>query len=138
MNSISAFRTAMSSNKFSAALSWSHEEKPKRLRDLVSFFSRQGLETVYDLRRWLSAAAHRDLLRTVRGVGFKTVDYLAKLVGLPSIAVDRHAHRLLREVGVAVQGYAEAKRILEFAADLLRIDRCAFDRMMWEELSGGA
>lgn len=138
MTSISALRTALESRDFSAAIAWRHAEKPKRLRELVYFLFRQGLETVYDLRRWLSTVRNRDLLRSVRGIGFKTVDYLSRLVGLSAIAVDRHAQRLLHEVGIESRGYVDAKRILEFAADLLQIDRWAFDKLMWEELSSAA
>ena len=71
----------------------------------------------------------------MRGIGHKTVDYLSKLLGLSTIAVDRHATRLLRNAGVVSHGYLEAKRILEFAADLLRINRWAFDRLMWQTLT---
>lgn len=135
MTSISALRTVLRSRDFLTAIAWRHAEKPKRLRDLVSFLFQQGLETVSDLRCWLSTMRNRDLLRSVRGIGFKTVDYLARLVGLSAIAVDRHARRLLHEAGIESRDYADAKRILEFAADLLQIDRWAFDRLMWAELS---
>jgi hypothetical protein len=138
LDSLRALEAAMRTRTFATALNWVHAEKPQRLRELVAFLRMQGLETIRDLRAWLGSAVHRERLRTVRGVGYKTVDYLAKLVGLPTIAVDRHAHRLLREVGIIARGYVDARRILEFAADLLCISRSAFDRLMWDTLSARA
>ncbi|AHF92563.1 hypothetical protein OPIT5_22340 [Opitutaceae bacterium TAV5] len=123
------------SPEFSTALNWRHEEKPKRLRCLVCFLRTQGLETVSDLREWLANKANRTALLNLRGIGNKTVDYLARLTGFATIAVDRHVRRLLQLVGIVSQSYAEAKRVIEFAADLLNIDRWSFDKLIWEQFS---
>jgi len=138
LDSLRTLEAAMRTKSFATALAWNHPEKPQRLRELVSFLRSHGLDTIDDLRTWLEAPHHRELLRSVRGIGHKTVDYLAKLVGLPTIAVDRHAHRLLRDAGIIARGYEQARRILEFAADLLRISRWTFDRLMWDTLSAPA
>ena len=120
---------------FLAALNWGHPEKPRRLWALVAFLRSRGLETIEDMRRWLAVASHRASVLALRGVGPKTVDYLAKLVGLSVVAVDRHALRLLRVAGISECEYGEARRILEFAADLLGVKRGIFDQLMWEMLS---
>lgn len=135
-HSLRVLEEALQTEAFAAALAWPHPEKPQRLRALVAFLLGQGLDSMDELRRWLAMAEHRAALLSVRGVGHKTVDYLSKLVGLPAIAVDRHAQRLLREAGIVSRGYEEARRILEFAADLLQISRWTFDRLMWQTLSG--
>lgn len=136
LDSLRKLEATLGTKAFSSAINWRHPEKPTRLRELVGYFRGQGLETLLDLRSWLSSSANRVALLSVRGIGHKTVDYLSKLLGLPAIAVDRHARRLLRDAGIVSRGYLEAKRILEFAADLLRISRWAFDRLMWQILSG--
>jgi hypothetical protein len=135
MVSLEALDSALQTSAFDSALTWNHAEKPKRLRALVTFFRAQGLDTIDDIRCWLTATCNCEHLRSVRGIGHKTIDYLARLVGLAVIAVDRHAHRLLDRAGIISRNYAEAKRILEFAADLLQINRWAFDHLMWETLS---
>jgi len=135
MNSLGALEAVLSTETFISALSWNHPEKPQRLRSLISFFRSRGLDTISHIREWLCNSHNREQLLTLRGIGHKTVDYLSRLVGLATIAVDRHAHRLLKEVGIVSHRYEEAKRILEFAADLLRMNRAAFDHMMWETLS---
>ncbi|AOS46422.1 hypothetical protein Verru16b_03528 [Lacunisphaera limnophila] len=133
--SLVEFKQAMRTPKFAAALAWSHPEKPKRLRQLVGFLRLQGVDTLSELRGWVSASRNRVALLTVRGVGYKTVDYLCRLLGISAIAVDRHAQELLRLAGVGAHGYLEARRILEFAADLLLLNRWTFDRVMWQTMS---
>lgn len=135
LNSFDQLDAVLQTKAFSSAINWNHPEKPDRLRRLVMYFRERDLETLRDLRRWLSSSVNRAALLEVHGVGHKTVDYLSKLLGLPTIAVDRHAHRLLRDVGIVSRSYLEAKRILEFAADLLEISRWTFDRLMWQTLS---
>jgi hypothetical protein len=132
---LSDFAQIIDSPEFSAALSWRHEEKPTRLRCLVCFLRTRGVETVSDLRHWLSYRANREALLKLRGIGDKTVDYLARLTGIATVAVDRHVRRLLQLVGIVSRSYSEAKRVVEFAADLLRIDRWTFDKLIWEQLS---
>lgn len=135
---LSDFAQVIDSPEFSTALNWRHEEKPKRLRCLVCFLRTQGLETVSDLREWLASKANRAALLKLRGIGDKTVDYLARLTGIATVAVDRHVRRLLQLVGVVSRSYSEAKRVVEFAADLLKIDRWAFDKLIWDQLSTAA
>lgn len=136
LNSLTEFQTRIGGKDFNSAISWNHPEKPRRLKELVAFFRRNGLETIDDIRNWLQWSANRRVLMSLKGIGPKTVDYLSRLVGLPSIAVDRHAERLFREVGIRTRCYEEARRILEFAADLLQMGRSIFDQLMWTSLSG--
>jgi hypothetical protein len=126
---------AMHMPAFSAALSWSHAEKPSRLRHVVGFLRLHSVSTLADLRSWLHVSKNRVALLTVRGIGHKSVDYLCRLLGIPAIAVDRHAQKLLQLAGVAAPKYLEARRVLEFAADLLLINRGVFDRVMWQRMS---
>jgi len=135
LGSLGLMQQAMASQSFWNAVAWKHPEKPQRLRELVDFFCANSVDTIDELREWLRRAENRERLRSVRGVGPKTIDYLSRLVGLPAIAVDRHAQRLLRQVGVASKCYEHNRRVLEFAADLLQISRSLFDHLMWQNLA---
>lgn len=135
LTTLDGLERAIETQSFSQALAWKHPEKPDRLRKLVGFLRARGVNTIAQLRKWISNSGNRSALLAVRGVGYKTVDYLCRLVGVAAIAVDRHAQKLLRLAGVEARTYLDARRILEFAADLLEVDRWTFDRLMWQSMS---
>lgn len=135
LRTVTDVEKAIPSKAFTSALAWNHQEKPSRLQSLVRFFLKRNVETLLDLQRWMRRSENRHELKSVRGIGAKTIDYLAKLIGLPAIAVDRHANRLLRAAGIIPRTYEEARRVLEFAADLLQISRWNFDRLMFQTMS---
>jgi hypothetical protein len=126
---------SLDSLEFMNVLRWNHPEKPRRLRRVVRFLRGQCLNTLEDIRCWIRRPSSCAAILKVKGVGPKTVDYLKKLLGIQVVAVDRHAFRLLRSLGINTRTYFEAKRVMEFAADLLNISRWAFDKLIWETLS---
>jgi hypothetical protein len=65
------------------------------------------------------------------------VDYLGMMVGRATVAVDRHLIKFLQRAGVSTTSYAEAREILNEAADILGIDRRRFDQTIWHRMSGG-
>lgn len=138
LDSLRDFEIHLQSRELALALNWSHHEKPRRLRELVGFLRSSGIETISDMERWIRVPANRPSLLAIKGVGPKTVDYLARLLGMETVAVDRHAFRLLRNIGIASRSYDDAKRVIEFAADLLKVSRWTFDRILWRALSGEA
>jgi hypothetical protein len=119
-------------------LRWSHPTKVARFEQLVLFLSRSSIESSEDLRSHLGCADFRVLLRTVNGVGPKTVDYLACLVGIDSIAVDRHVRTYAQRAGVDTQDYDYLQEVFCCAADLLRVPRRAFDAWVWREQSSAS
>lgn len=71
-------------------LQWEHTEKVSRFDALLAFVAEADIQSTYELREALRDDSFRVDIRRVRGVGPKTVDYMACLVGLDCIAVDRH------------------------------------------------
>lgn len=118
--------------KFRNAIRWAHPEKPRRMKDLVQFFSSHGLVGVSDIRNWLSTSENREKLLLLRGIGPKTVDYLSKLLGDQTIPVDRHMIRWIEKAGMTIIDYFHARKVLEFTADLMEISRRRFDTWLWE------
>jgi hypothetical protein len=121
--------------EFTNALRWNHPEKPRRLRHLVRFLRKRGLDTLEDIQGWIVRSSSCVGLLELKGIGPKTVDYLKILLGIPVIAVDRHAFGLLRSLGIKTHSYLDAKRVMEFAADLLDVSRWVFDKIVWEAMS---
>lgn len=116
-------------------MQWSHPEKINRLLQLTQLLHSTGLETESDLSTWLCSASASGKLLAIKGIGPKTVDYLKILVGLPTIAVDRHVRSLCQSLGFEFKEYSEFQRVLCIAAEILAIAPQVLDGIIWEYLS---
>jgi hypothetical protein len=112
-------------------LNWQHRTKIERFERLVCFLHRAKVETTDDIRTVLKSETFCADLQTLNGVGPKTIDYLACLVGIESIAVDRHIRTFALRSGVNNDAYEFLKNVFCFAADLLSISRREFDAWVW-------
>lgn len=116
-------------------LNWTHSEKVNRFEALVTFLSNASVEYVDDLKECLVDRAFLVSLRAVRGIGPKTVDYMGCLVGIDSVAVDRHVRTFAKRVGVMEDDYDFLKIVFCYAADLLSVSRREFDAWVWRRES---
>jgi hypothetical protein len=116
-------------------LSWEHPEKISRFNSLVGFLVHRGVDSVDDLRARLSSDSFGEELQSIKGVGPKTVDYLACLVGIDSVAVDRHVRSFARMAGVESSDYRFLRATFCYAADLLCLSRRDFDAWIWRRQS---
>ncbi|WP_321449306.1 hypothetical protein [uncultured Cohaesibacter sp.] len=112
-------------------LNWDHHEKIDRFKALVGFLSERSVENAATLKDHLQDASFVEALLGVRGVGPKTVDYMQCLVGIDSIAVDRHVRTFAKRVGVVEEDYDFLKSVFCYAADLLSVSRREFDAWIW-------
>jgi hypothetical protein len=131
-NCVSVLLNVVRSGQTSKFLRWDHPTKIGRFDGLVLFLHRSGIETASDLRGRLADAPFRHALEAeVDGVGPKTVDYMACLVGVDSIAVDRHVRTFARRAGVDDNDYQFLHQVFCSAADLLSVSRRDFDSWVW-------
>lgn len=112
-------------------LQWEHSEKISRFDGLVAFVADARIENTRELGAALQDDGFRASIRHVKGVGPKTVDYMACLVGVDCIAVDRHIKGFAELVGLENEGYNYLRDVFSFAADLLSISRREFDAQIW-------
>ena len=112
-------------------LQWQHREKVARFDNLVAFMVEAEIDSTSDLSRALQDKSFRRDIRRVRGVGPKTVDYMACLVGVDCIAVDRHIRGFAELAGLEDDNYDYLREVFSFAADLLSISRREFDASIW-------
>lgn len=112
-------------------LQWEHDEKISRFDSLVAFVAKAKIESTCDLGKALRDDSFRADIRRVRGIGPKTVDYMACLVGADCIAVDRHIRGFAEFAGLEDNGYDFLHDVFSFAADLLSISRREFDASIW-------
>ncbi|WP_249206315.1 hypothetical protein [Burkholderia multivorans] len=128
---ISSLVALIQDGKAGAFLNWRHHEKVARFEALVLFLQEWGIEDVDDLRAALASDEFSDAIQTVNGIGPKTVDYMACLVGIDSIAVDRHVRTFAKTVGVKNDDYHFLRKSFCCAADLLSLPRREFDAWLW-------
>lgn len=116
-------------------LNWRDPEKPRRIVELTGFFAGERIETERELHNWLSIAGHAETLLTVRGVGPKTIDYIKSLVGVQTVAVDRHLRTFVARAGLQLRAYDDVRTVTCAAADILGHEYCALDHAIWSYVS---
>lgn len=119
-------------------LQWTHAEKPRRLDCIVTVLMCEGVETTYDLGRWLDDGSGRAILRTVKGVGPKTLDYMQILCGTPTCAIDRHVVAFMESAGVVPRDYDHAHAIFTHCAAVLSVPADQLDSALWRHQSGAS
>ena len=112
-------------------LQWEHREKVSRFDNLVAFMAEAEVDSAFELSRALLHKSFRTDIQHVKGIGRKTVDYMACLVGVDCIAVDRHIRGFAEHAGLEDAGYDFLREVFSFAADLLSISRREFDSSIW-------
>ena len=73
--------------------------KPRNFLSIIDFLAQQSVETEGDLKDWILLPGSPEKLMDQPGFGRKTVDYLKILVGIPSVAADRHIFTFLETGG---------------------------------------
>lgn len=135
---ISSLVSLIQDGKTGAFLNWRHHEKVNRFEALVIFLQKWSVEDVQDLRAALASDAFCNAVQTINGIGPKTVDYMACLVGIDSIAVDRHVRTFAKAVGVESDDYHFLRKSFCCAADLLSLPRREFDAWLWRRVAAPA
>ncbi|WP_431474008.1 hypothetical protein RVM24_11540 [Marinobacter sp. KM021] len=130
-HTISSLVSLIQSGQAGAFLNWRHHQKVRRFEELVTFLQKWGVEDVHDLCACLASEEFCNAVQTVRGIGPKTVDYMACLVGVDSVAVDRHVRTFAKTVGVENDDYHFLRASFCCAADLLSLPRREFDAWLW-------
>jgi len=116
-------------------LSWRGVDRAERFSRVIDLFTVEGIETEAELREWLSQPSNLTKLRSIKGIGPKTIDYFKILVGLSTSAIDRHLLNFLKLAGLSPCGYEYAQSVINSAADILLIDRAYFDHSIWQFMS---
>lgn len=116
-------------------LSWRGADRAERFSRLLGLFAAEDVETDAELQVWLASEVNLAKLRTIRGIGPKTVDCFKILVGVSTSAIDRHLLNFLGQAGLSPVGYSEAQVVVNEAADILSVDRAYFDHSIWQFMS---
>lgn len=134
-NTVSSFSKVLDLYGVQDVLRWNNTTKIQRMKDLISFCMVHAIETASDLTGFLNNEAGEEHLKAINGIGDKTCDYLKRLLGFDTVAVDRHIRNFLVDANIMVEDYVEIKRIVEFTADILNVSRRTLDCSIWLYMS---
>jgi hypothetical protein len=116
-------------------LNWRGEDRAERFAQVLNLFEAEGIEVETNLREWLSHDLNLPKLRSIKGIGPKTIDYFKILVGVSTSAIDRHLLGFLGLAGLTPCGYLDAQSVINSTADILSVDRAYFDHSIWQFMS---
>ncbi|MDX9917200.1 MAG: hypothetical protein RBT15_04210 [Gudongella sp.] len=116
-------------------IAWRNEKKLKCIIDLSWTLFNNGIENENHLAAWLDIERNTNQIRSISGIGPKTIDYLKMLSGKQSIAIDRHLFAFLELAGIFNLTYSEASLIYGKASKLLGMSKYELDRKIWLYMS---
>lgn len=94
-------------------IQWKNEAKQNTICKLTWFLYGCGVNNEEDLAKWLLIEENQKELLKIKGIGFKTVDYLKLLSGQQAIPIDRHMFQFLEMSNVITNNYKEASLLLK-------------------------
>ena len=134
-DTVTAFSEVLDSYGVREVLHWNNAAKIRRMEDLVSFCSFRDIETAEDLIYFLNSESGEKQLKEINGIGNKTCDYMKRLLGFDTVAVDRHIREFLMDADIMFDDYFEIKEVVEFAADIMGETRRGLDYSIWSYMS---
>ena len=135
---ISGLKKMLTERTANDFLDWQGIDRATRFQSIVDLFDSENIETEDDLRDWLLDNRNLLKLRMIHGIGPKTIDYFKILTGIQTCAIDRRLLDFLKQAGIQVSGYDEAKEIINLSADIMAVPRAYLDQSIWEYMSKGS
>ncbi|WP_328314916.1 hypothetical protein OG432_34675 [Streptomyces sp. NBC_00442] len=130
-HTVRGFQSRLATHDLAVAMRFKHAQKAATAHAITDLLAANGVDTRDDLHSWLDQQANRAALRTVKGVGPKSIDYIGNLVGRSQIAVDVHLRAFAADAGVPVLPYEQLRAVYEEAAGLLGHDRGGLEHAIW-------
>ncbi|GAA4691414.1 hypothetical protein [Streptomyces youssoufiensis] len=135
---VQGFQRRLAVEDLAVVMSFNSPRKVATAHAVTNLLATHGVDTRDDLRAWLDDQTHRALLRTVRGVGAKSIDYVGNLVGRSQVAVDVHLRAFATQAGVSDLRYEQLRGAYEEAAALLGHDQSGLEHAVWRYQSAAA
>ncbi|TCJ95722.1 hypothetical protein [Nocardia alba] len=138
---LSGFRRRLESDDLAEFLGWRRtSRKLAVITGLTAALHAFEIETVHELAACYDSGDReqqmRHALRQVKGVGPKTVDYIAILTGSTGhVAVDMHVAGFVRDAGVHCRDYRVINALITQASVELGCSAGALDAAIWNYMS---
>lgn len=117
-------------------INWKNVNKQNTICELAWLLYNENINDEKQLALWLQSDMHQEFLLKIKGVGYKTIDYLKLLSGQQAIPIDRHMFQFLEMATVITKSYKEASMVLRKAAELLKMNESVLDKTIWDYMSG--
>jgi hypothetical protein len=128
---VRGFQTRLATEDLATAMNFNSPRRVATAHGITDLLVESGIDTRADLNAWLGHQANRIALRTVKGVGPKTVDYIGNLVGRSQVAVDVHLRAFAADASVSGLTYAQLRGVYEETAALLGHEPSGFEHAVW-------
>ncbi|MFF3411607.1 hypothetical protein ACFYW8_36635 [Streptomyces sp. NPDC002742] len=125
------FQARIATEDLADAMNFNAQSRVATAHAITGLLVARAVDTRDDLHAWLDHQDHRAALRTVKGVGPKSVDYIGNLVGRSQVAVDVHLRSFAADAGVANLRYEELRAAYEEAAALLGHEPGGLEHAVW-------
>jgi len=131
----SSFITVCKEQGIKNIISWKNDKKPNLIMLLLSFLQSEQVETCQQFSTWLEQENNIIKLRSIKGIGPKTIDYLKILLGKETVAVDIHLKRFVQMAGIELSNYDEIKTVITETANHLNISPSQLDHSIWKYMA---
>ncbi|MGW3582462.1 hypothetical protein ACWDM8_14155 [Streptomyces rubiginosohelvolus] len=135
---VRGFQRRLVTEDLAVAMKFNHARKVATAHAITDLLAAHEVDTCEDLHTWLDRQDNRAALRTVKGVGPKSIDYIGNLVGRSHVAVDVHLRAFAVDAGATDLPYDQLRAAYEEAAVILGHDRGALEHAVWRHRSKAA
>ncbi|WP_190040152.1 hypothetical protein [Streptomyces fructofermentans] len=135
---VRGFQRQLATRDLAVAMEFNHAQKVATAHAITDLLAAHGVDTRDDLHTWLGHQVNRAALRTVKGVGPKSIDYIGNLVGRSHVAVDVHLRAFAVDAGVPNLPYDQLRAVYEEAAAILGHDKSGLEHTVWRYRSEAA
>lgn len=128
---VRGFQARLATEDLATAMNFNSLHRVTTAHGITDLLAENGVDTRDDLHEWLAHQANRSALRAVKGVGPKTVDYIANLVGRSQVAVDVHLRAFAADAGVSDLRYEQLRAVYESTATGLGHEPGGLEHAVW-------
>ncbi len=113
-------------------INWNGDKKANYILSLLDYLISENLETVSQLRIWLSDSDNKArFINENKGIGAVTAEYFRILAGDESVKIDRHLRNFLADANMPQISDDEAIKVLSDVAQRLGTTPSILDHSIW-------
>ncbi|MFF4353809.1 hypothetical protein [Streptomyces sp. NPDC001530] len=128
---VRGFRARLATDDLAVAMNFNSPRRVATAHHIADLLAARAVDTREDLNTWVGHRENRAALRTVKGVGPKTVDYIGNLVGRSQIAIDTHLRSFAADASITGLTHQQLRAVYEAAATQLGHDPAGLEHAVW-------